>query len=67
MQRTEDWRKGTETKEREGLEIMDWTEEQAAWSAGKAEKLKPGAEKSRLMVERMGCSGGFGAEVEAGL
>ena len=44
MQRTEDWRKGTETTVREGLEIMDWTEEQAAWSAGKAEKFKPGAE-----------------------
>ena len=44
MQKTEDWRKGTETTVREGLEIMDWTEEQAAWSAGKAEEFEPGAE-----------------------
>ena len=43
LQRMEDWRKRTtETTEREG------TEEQAAWSAGKADKLKPGADKLRL-------------------
>ena len=36
-QRMCEQRKGMETTEREGLEIMNWTEEQATWSAGKAE------------------------------
>ena len=62
MQRMEDWR-----TEREGLDNMAWTEEQVDWSAGKAEKSKPGAEKSRLTVERIGCGRNFIAEVEAGL
>ena len=54
MQRTEDWRKGTETTESEGLDSMVWTEGQAVWRAGKVEKLKPGEENSRLTSERMG-------------
>ena len=56
-----------ETTEREGLEIMDWTEEQAAWSAGKAKKSKPGVEKSRLKAERLGWGGGTRTEAETGL
>ena len=47
MQKTEDRRKGMETTEREGLDSMAWMEGQAAWSAGKVEKSKPGAENSR--------------------
>ena len=41
MQRTEDWRNGTETMESDGLEIMDWMERQGDWRAGNVEKLKP--------------------------
>ena len=52
LQKTEDWRKGTETTEREGLDSMAWTEGQAVWRAGKAEKSKPGAENLRSMVWR---------------
>ena len=37
-----DWRKGTETTEREALDSMVWKEGQSAWRAGKVEKLKPG-------------------------
>ena len=44
-QKTEDQRKGKETTE--GLESIAWTEGQVDWRAGKAEKLKPGAENSR--------------------
>ena len=51
-QRTEDWQKRRETTEREGLDNMDRTEEQEDWSAGKAEKSKPVAERARLTVER---------------
>ena len=35
-------RKGTETTEREGLDSRAWTEGQAVWRAGKAEKLNQG-------------------------
>ena len=54
MQRTEDQRKGTKTRERDGLEIMDWTEGQMDWRAGNVEKLKPVAERSRETAERHG-------------
>ena len=37
----EDWRKGRETTDRDGLEIMDWHEGQVDWRAGNMEKLKP--------------------------
>ena len=49
----EDWRKGTKTTESEGLDGMAWMEGQAEWRAGKAEKLKPGAENLRLTAWRM--------------
>ena len=42
-------------------------EEQADWSADKVEKSKPGAERLRLMVERLDCGRGSGTEIEAGL
>ena len=45
-QRTENWRKGTKTTDRDGLESMDLTEGQAACRAGHTEKLKPRAERS---------------------
>ena len=51
MQRTEDFRKGTDTMEREGLKSMDWTEGQLDCRAGRAEKSKPGA------GEIQGCGG----------
>ena len=54
MQKTEVWRKGMETTEREGLDSIAWTEGQGDWRAGKAEKLKLGAEDSRSMAWRTG-------------
>ena len=54
MQKTEDRRKGMESTKREGLDSIAWTEGRADWRAGKAEKLKPGAEDSRSRAWRMG-------------
>ena len=51
---TEDWRKGTETMEREGLEIMNCTKGQVDCKAGRAEKSKPEAERSRGMAKKTG-------------
>ena len=53
MQKTEVLKKGMETTEREGLDSIAWTEGQADWRADKVEKLKPGAEDSRLTAWRM--------------
>ena len=53
-QKTEVWRKGMETTEREELESMACTEGQADWRAGRAEKSKPGVEDSRLTACRTG-------------
>ena len=54
MQRTEDFRKGTDTMEREGLKSMDWTEKQLDCRAGREEKSKRGAERSRDVAEKTG-------------
>ena len=54
MQRTEDFRNGTDTMEREGLETMDWTEGHLDCRAGREEKSKLGAERSRDMAEKTG-------------
>ena len=48
MQRTVDRRNGMETTEREALEIINWTEGQEDCRVGRVEKLKPGAERTRL-------------------
>ena len=53
-QRMEDFRKGTDTMERKGLEIVDWTKGHLDCRAGREEKSKPGAERSRDMVEKTG-------------
>ena len=50
----EDLRKGTETLDKDGLEIIDWTIGQADWRAGRKEKSKLGMERSRKVVERIG-------------
>ena len=42
-----------ETIEREGLEIMNWTEGHSDCRAGREEKSKTGAEKSRDLVEKI--------------
>ena len=52
-----------ETTEREGLDSMACTEGQADWSAGRAEKSKPGAENSRSTACRAGGGRVDGAEV----
>ena len=40
--------------EREGLEIMDWTEGDSDCRAGREEKSKPGVERSRDVAEKTG-------------
>ena len=40
MQKMEDIWKGTETTERDGLEIMDWNETHSDCRAGREEKSK---------------------------
>ena len=50
----EDVWKGTETTEREGLDNMDWTEGHSDCRAGRDEKSKSVAERSREMVEKTG-------------
>ena len=57
----EDVWKGTETMEREGLDSMDWTEGQSDCKAGRDEKSKMEAERSRETVEKTGM-----AEAEIG-
>ena len=53
-QNTEELWKGTETTEREGLDNMACTEGQLAWRAGRVEKSKLEAERSRERAERTG-------------
>ena len=55
----EDIWKGMETTERDGLDSMDWTEGHLNCRAGRDEKLKLEAERSRETVEGT-------AEVETG-
>ena len=43
LQKTEVWRNGMETTEREGLDSITCMEGQVDWRAGRAEKSKPGA------------------------
>ena len=50
----EDCRNGTETMEREGLEIIDWTKGQADCKERREEKSKPEAERSRGVAEETG-------------
>ena len=50
----EDVRKGTETTEREGLGNMDWTEGHSDCRAGREEKSKAVAERSRETTEKTG-------------
>ena len=57
----EDVWKGTETTERDGLDNMDWTEGHSDCRAGRVEKSKSVAERSRETAEKIGM-----AEVEAG-
>ena len=57
----EDIWKGTKTTEREGLDNMDWTEGHSDCRAGREEKLKLVAERSRETAKKTGT-----AEVEAG-
>ena len=57
----EDVWKGTETTERYGLDNMDWTEGHSDCRAGREEKSKSVAERSRETEEKTGK-----AEVEAG-
>ena len=54
MQRTEDFMKGTDTMERDGLESMDWMEGHSDCRAGRVEKSKPEAERSRDVGEKTG-------------
>ena len=58
MQRTEDIWKGTETTERDGLDTMDWTEAHLDCKAGREEKSKSLAERSRETVEKTGTAEG---------
>ena len=60
----EDVRKGTETKEREGLDNMDWTEGYSDCRAGREEKSKSVAERLRETAEKTGTAE---AEVVTGL
>ena len=64
MQRTKDIWKGTKTTERDGLDIMDWTEAHLDCKAGREEKLKSVGERSRETVEKTGTAEG---EVGTGL
>ena len=57
----EDVWKGTETTEREGLDNMDWTEGHSDCKAGRDEKSKLEAERSREKVKKTGT-----AEAEVG-
>ena len=57
----EDVWKGTETKERDRLDKLYWTGAHSDCRAGREEKLKSVAERSREMAEKSGT-----AEVEAG-
>ena len=57
----EDVWKGTETTERDRLDSMDWTEGHLDFRAGREEKSKLVAERSRETVEKTGT-----AEGEAG-
>ena len=50
----EDVWKGTETTERDGLDNMDWTEAHSDCRAGREEKSKSVAERSREMAEKTG-------------
>ena len=43
-------RKGMETTEREGLEIMNWTEEQTDCRAGRLERSMPGDARVRMRL-----------------
>ena len=54
MQRTEDFWKGTETMERDGQDTMDWTEAHLDCKAGREEKSKSAAERSRERAEKTG-------------
>ena len=54
MQKTEVWRKGMETTEREGLDSMSCREGKVDWRAGRVEKFKPGLEDWRLTECRTG-------------
>ena len=58
--------KKDKTTDRDGLEIMDWTEGQADWMAGSVEKLKPRAERSRETVEKHGAVESAKTGVEQG-
>ena len=57
----EDIWKGTETMERDGLDSMNWTDAHSDFRAGREEKSKSVAERSRETVEKTGT-----AEDEAG-
>ena len=50
----EDVWKGTETTEREVLDNMNWTEGNSDCKAGRDEKSKLEAERSRVTVEKTG-------------
>ena len=67
MQKTEVWRNGMETTEREGLDSMACMEGQVDWRAGRAEKSKPGVEDLRSTACRTGWGGMNGAEADGGL
>ena len=58
MQRMEDIWKGTETMERDELDTMDWTEAHLDCRAGREEKSKSVAERSREMAEKTGTAEG---------
>ena len=60
----EDVWKGTETTERQGLDNMDWTEGHSDCRAGRDEKSKSVAERSRETAEKTGT---LVAEVGTGL
>ena len=49
------WRKGTETTEREGLVNMDWTDRHSDCKAGRDNKSKLEAERSREKVRESVC------------
>ena len=57
----EDVWKGTETTEREGLDNVDWNEGHSDCKAGRDEKSKSVAERSRETAEKTGT-----AEAEVG-
>ena len=60
----EDFWKGMETTEREGLDNMDWTEGHSDCKAGRDQKSKLEAERSRETAEKTGT---VEAEVGTGL